>query len=264
MTYDVIMFNGELDLLEIRLQILDKFVDQFIIVEAPSTFSGRLKPLYYQDNAGRYSQWHNKIKYFVIDENYSSAEIAFAENSPNTIGAKHWVHEFLQKESIKKALTHLADDDIVFISDCDEIWNPFQDKPTIIWPKSVYKLHQKMYVYFLNMRTNEDWYGTLVTQYQNIKNTCLNHLRTSGFIKLNEQKDGWHFSSMGGYDEVRRKLMDSYTNESYFTGEIETALSDRWGKMDFMGRDFKFHIEDPGLPINTDKYEKMFNRNPRV
>ena len=67
MICDVFTFNGEYDLLEIRLNILDKYVDQFVIVEAPTTFSGKSKPLYYEQGKDRYKQWHDKIKYFVIN-----------------------------------------------------------------------------------------------------------------------------------------------------------------------------------------------------
>ena len=48
--FDTFLFLNELDLLEIRLNILDSYVDYFIINESPKTFSGKSKPLYYEDN----------------------------------------------------------------------------------------------------------------------------------------------------------------------------------------------------------------------
>ncbi len=247
-TVDVCLFNGEADILDIRLNILKDHVDQFIIVEAPITFSGNLKPYYFASIEHKYA--HLPIKYHRVD--MEDKELwEEAAKSPNTQGADHWKTEFFIKESIKKALNHLEDRDVVFISDCDEIWKPGR----LYKGDGIVKLHQKMFVYYLNMRTSEDWYGTLVTKYANIKHACLNHLRTGEHFKMDD--GGWHFSSMGGIDEVRRKLNDSYTNESYNTGEVQVKLADRFGKSDYIGRDFKFHIEDPQLPINIQKYANL-------
>jgi beta-1,4-mannosyl-glycoprotein beta-1,4-N-acetylglucosaminyltransferase len=51
---DVFPFFNELDILEIRLNILDPYVDCFILSEATKTFSGLDKPLYYQENKDRF------------------------------------------------------------------------------------------------------------------------------------------------------------------------------------------------------------------
>lgn len=272
---DVFTFNGEYDLLEIHLNVLNDVVDQFVIVEAPTTFSGKPKPLYYEQGKDRYKQFHHKIKYFVIDENYSPEEIALAESSPNTQGAAHWKHEFLQKESIKKALTHLNDDDIVFVGDCDEIWNPeFTNFPT---ERKVYGIHQHMYAYHLDKRSNETWFGTKVTRYGNLKDRCLNHLRTEpvsvfpdveGMFPERIHREnifsptGWHFSSMGGVEELKRKLGDSYTEETYYSPEIQANLQVRFDKdIDFLGRGFSFTIDESEWPQylkdNKEKYKHL-------
>ena len=52
--YDVFYFFNELDLLEIRLNILDDFVDEFILIEAAFTFGGEPKGSYYLNNIDRY------------------------------------------------------------------------------------------------------------------------------------------------------------------------------------------------------------------
>jgi len=239
MVIDVFTYNGEADLLEIRLNILDKYVDQFIIVEAPTTFTRRAKPLYYLNQEDRFKKWHHKIKYHIIDENYTEEEIAQAENSPNTIGASHWKREFLQKESIKKALTHLKDDDIVFVGDVDEVW-----EPEALGIQG--KIRLRVYTYYLNNRSSEDFHGTIVYPYKFIKDECLNHLRTTS--PKEDHHYGWHFTSMGGLDEVRRKLNDSYTEESYNTQEVQDKLAERFGKSDYIGRGFTFTVDESDLP----------------
>ena len=258
MIYDIFTLNGEYDLLEIRFNVLSPFVDQFIIVEAPTTFSGKSKPLYWAErDKERFKEWENKVKYHVIDENYTPGEIELAENSPNTIGAAHWKHEFLQKESIKKALTHLEDDDIVFIGDVDEIWHP---KILDNW-FAVSKLKLKVYSYWLNNRSSEEFWGTIIGCYRDVKDECLNHLRQMPHFRT-ETDMGWHFTSMGGVDQMRKKLNDSYTQESYNTPFVQDNLEyNMTNGLDFLGRDFKYEIDESEWPNylknNREKYKHL-------
>lgn len=253
------MFNGEFDLLEIRLNILNDYVDEFIIVEAPTTFSGLPKPLYYEENKLRYAKWAHKIKYFVINENYSKAEIAFAESSPNTQGAAHWKHEFLQKESIHKALLHLGDEDIVFIGDCDEIWDLeyFQDDTKDLI-QDVSKLSLRVYTYWLNNSSSEQFWGTIVGKYKSIKNECLNHLRTNARKVYGYW--GWHFTSLK--DGLKRKLLDSYTEETYNNKWVQEHLDENIAQnKDFLGRNFTYTVDESHWPQylkdNKEKYAHL-------
>lgn len=247
---DVVTFNGEYDLFRLRYEMLKDVVDEFIVVEAPLTFSGKPKPIYSlisdQYFYDRMDTW-NKVKLFVIDEN--DPELwRMARESPNTIGAEHWKREFVQKESIKKALTHLNDEDIVFIGDCDEIWDP-----GIIGIYGKLKLY--VYTYWLNNLSSEIFYGTIVYPYKYIKNECLNHLRT------NSQKDdhynGWHFTSLAG--GLERKLEDSYTSDSYANPEVMEHLDENiQNNKDFLGRDFIYRTDETNWPQylkdNKEKY----------
>lgn len=256
---DTVSFNGEYDLLEIRLNILNDYVDEFVICEAPTTFTGNPKPLYFERDKERFKEFAHKIKYFVIDENYTEREINYAEHSPNTKGASHWKREFLQKESIKKALTHLNDDDRVFIGDCDEIWEPQSGDAGIA------KLKLRVYNYYVNNRSNEEFWGTITGKWRDIKNRCLNHLRTRDSDRKTRDYRGWHLTNMGGLPEVRRKLTDSYTEESYNTEEVQTKLMERHiNNQDYLGRNFTFRIDESELPKyllgNKDKYQHLFKQ----
>lgn len=239
---DVITYNGEADLLEIRLNILDRYVDQFIIVEAPTTFSGNPKPLYFDRDIKRFLKWMPKIKYFVIDENYSDEEIRQAEESPNTQGASHWKREFLQKESIKKALIHLKDYDVCYIGDCDEVWDINHPNYSL---EEVWKFKLKVNTYYLNNRSSEVFYGNIYGKYKNIKDKCLNHLRTNA--RETDDYCGWHFTSLK--DGLRRKLTDSYTTENYATDAVLDNLEDNVeNSRDFLGRNFTYEISEIDLP----------------
>lgn len=208
MVVDLFYFLNELDLLEIRLSILDDYVDKFILIEATETFSGLERELVYEKNKGRFKKWHNKIEYYVVSDYPMDSKLCdMALNSPNTGSGEHyWVREFYIKESAQKAIKGLNDNDIVFISDIDEIWNP---KLTYApQGKEVLKPKQLPYLYYLNQRTDEDWLGwsgTICTRYENIKNGVINHLRTdemTPYVVL--ENGGWHFNAIGGKDEKRK------------------------------------------------------------
>lgn len=250
---DVVMYNGEEEIWDLHYHILKDSVDEFIVVEARTTFSGKPKELYFPKIQAKYE----RVKYFVIDENYSPGEILQAENSPNTQGADHWTNEFLQKESIKKALIHLKDDDVVFVGDCDEIWNPEH----LIFLRNVQKpekLKLQVYTYYLNNLSSEEFWGTIVSRYQWIKDECLNHIRTNAMKTLGEY--GWHFTSLA--KDLPRKLDDSYTKESYNTKEIQENLEKNIKEnKDFLGRDFTYRTTELDWPQclrdNREKYQHL-------
>lgn len=255
MTYDVISYNGEMEILKLRLRMLYDHVDKFVIVEAKTTFSGNKKPLYFSKHENSFEPWWDKIEYFVIDEDYSEEERELARTSPNTVGAKHWQNEFLQKESIKKALWKVQDEDTVYIGDCDEIW----DYRYAV--KGNQKLLLRVYAYYLNNSSSEVFWGTLAGKWGDIKGSVLNHLRSDVSIRAMEY-GGWHFTSMGGFKEVQRKLNDSYTTQSYNTYEVQKNLGARLEKgIDYLGRDFKFKLDERHWPehlkVNRAMYRKL-------
>ena len=245
-TIDVFTFNGEVDILELRLNILNDVVDRFVIVESPTTFTGKYKPLYFEEQKERFIPWLDKIQHYVVKEKDAERKYgALADSSPNVPkdGPKHWRREFIQKEAIKDAISWLDDDDLVFIGDVDEIWEPnaiYADVPGVI------KLGLRVYPYYLNLRSNEQFWGTIVTHYRDIKDGCLNHLRSHEHEKVDIS--GWHFTSQGGIDEVRRKLNDSYTEESYNTQEVQEKLSTRFGNSDYIGRGFSLTVDESDWP----------------
>lgn len=246
---DVTTYNGERDILKLHFEILWPFVDKFIVCEAKTTFSGFKKPLYFSQHEDSFKKYWSKIEYYIIKEDYSLEEIELAETSPNTRGARHWKNEFLQKESIQKALikNNVRDDDIVYIGDADEIWIPYAGKMPA-------KLKLQVYSYYLDNKSSEEFWGTFVGRYKDIKGKCLNHLRSDVSLRTNDIF-GWHFTSMGGLKEVRRKLNDSYTQESYNTYEVQSLLPDRLKQgTDYLGRDFTFES-------NTEDWPEYLKRN---
>jgi len=248
---DVVTFNNEHDLFEIRYNILKDYVDEFIVVEFDKTFSG--KP---RESSFPFKDLP-KVKHFFVTEDVWDKYMDMAYESPNTRGAEHWKTEFSMKESIKDCLTHLKDDDIVFIGDCDEIW-----RMPIIDDNQVLKLKLDVYTYYLNNRSNEEFWGTIVGRYGYIKDKCLNHLRTTDNYKP-LYSTGWHFTSQGGIDALKKKMDDTYTDESYWNDTVKSRIDERFeNNQDFLGRPFTLNIDEVDLPQylkdNKEKYKHLW------
>lgn len=265
---DAFYYNGEVDILQIRLNILSDYVDQFIVLEANQTFSGKSKISYFERDKESWKPWQHKIKYMFLENWDDEVMRKLAKDSPNTNGAFHWQQEFYNKEKLKDALVDLQDEDVVFISDCDEIWDPESliNQPIWgIWDDKIYRINQKVYCYYLNMRSNEEWAGTLLLKYGTLKDKILNHLRGGSGANHPRTGAGWHFTNQGGLEEVRRKLNDSYTIDSYNTPRTQELLKARFGRGDWLDRDFQYHIDDSELPeylkLNREKYDRFIKKS---
>ena len=260
MVYDIITYNGEKEILDIRFNVLYPHVDKFIIIEFDETFSGKKKPKYLlEDWSERWSKFLDKIDYVYIGKNEYGKYEDLAETSPNVPrgGPAHWKQEFCQKESIKDALLGLEDEDLVFIGDCDEIWNPEYLKN----PPYPCKLKLKVYSYFLDNRSTEEFWGPIVAHYKDIKDKCLNHLRSMDTSRTTYDF-GWHFTSMGGYEDVKRKLTDSYTEDSYASPQVMENLEKNINsRADFLGRSFTYKKDKSDWPKylknNRTKYKEL-------
>jgi len=248
MVYDCFTFFNELDLLEIRLNILDPYVDKFVLCESHLTFSGKEKPLYYGENGIRFDKWAHKI---IWVESFSSQK-----------GKDSFDRAFLQKESLKEGLKNAKYDDIIFYGDVDEIW-----KPQEIKDDKVYNLEQLNYCYYLNNRSSEKWVGTIVGKWGTIKTNTLAHWRANHTNEI--PNAGWHFTNMGGLEQIKKKL-DAYDHQEYNNDEVKTLLEDRikYGEdyvgrnVDWLGNPFSYWVSDVDLPKyildNKTKYGHLF------
>ena len=137
MIYDCFTFFNELDLLEIRLNTLNAVVDKFVLVEATLTHQGKPKPLYFDENKAKFESFSDKIIHIIVDK--------YPENTNDDA----WIYERYQRNMIKEGLTNCKPDDVIIVSDIDEIPNPskiteYKNK------KGIKVFKQKMYYYFLN------------------------------------------------------------------------------------------------------------------
>lgn len=242
MIYSVFTYNGERDILRLHMECTP-WVDKYIIVEANQTFSGHPKHLYFFQENRFFKPWWRKIDYFIVNNWNDQALWDMADASPNTAGAHHWKREFYIKESIHKAFKAVGvnDGDMVYLGDVDEIPRKWDGRTPV-------KLKLDVYAYYLNNRSNEQFWGTLVAPYSYLKDKILNHERSRTDIRTGEFH-GWHFTSQGGLKEVERKLHDSYTPESYDTASVQAGLPERHALgIDCFGRNFAFITDESAWP----------------
>lgn len=251
MIYDAILFYNELDLLEIRLNILNDYVDYFVITEATETFMGKTKPLYFKENIERFSKWRHKIIHQVVDDFPNNKLLyQFCYNSPNVGNKEHfWVREMYQKESMIFPLKeNCKDNDIVYVSDLDEIWNP-EIQIKVKWD-TVYRPIQTPYIGYLNNRISKNTgVGTRFGAYKTLKKYGINYFRTEReVVSIPIEKGGWHFTFMGGIEMIKTKLQ-SYSHQEYNNDTIKNNIdSNIQTNVDFLNRGYTVWQDESDLP----------------
>lgn len=253
MIYDICTFNGEREMWEIRYNVLQNFVDEFRVIEFDKTFSGKPKKSVFNQN------WP-KVKHYFVTEDIWSKYWEAAKQSPNTEygkGAEHWIREWCMKEAIRDCLIDLKDDDLCWLGDVDEIIDVNQfgiDLPTF----QKYKL--KVYSYYLNNSSNEEFWGPIFLPYWAVKDGCLNHFRSK--LPKTIKTFGFHFTSIGSSENIKKKLTDSYTKDSYANDWVLDNLEENISNnKDFLGRNFTYKIDEESWPAylkdNKDKYKHL-------
>jgi Glycosyltransferase family 17 len=200
--FDTFTFCDELDLLEARFTELDSAVYRHVLVEAPVTFQGNPKPLYYQENQDRFAPWKDKIIHVVADLDGCRG---------------HWAREDASRAAISQGLGELGDDDILLLGDVDEIPHPdfLQTAPG----RLMFMRHHMLAVNLMDVGW---WAGTAGTlgrspfpSMQYFRNRQAGENRpflasATGFPVIT----GWHFSWLGGPAAMRAKV-HSFSHPEY-------------------------------------------------
>jgi len=188
MIYDCFLFHNELDLLEIRLHTLRDVVDRFVLVEATRTHQGEPKQLSYRDDRGRFCEFGDRIIAVVVDD------LPEGEDPPH--------REHFQRNCIIRGLGQCGPDDLLLISDVDEIPRP-QAIPRAVPAGALYVFEQTLYYYHLRCRGTAKWMGTRLVRRADL--TTPQAVRESGGAVVTN--GGWHFSYFGGVEGIRTKLL---------------------------------------------------------
>lgn len=233
--YDAFTFFNELELLEVRLNELDSVVDRFVICEATKTHQGDPKPLYFQENMHKFEPFLHKITH-IIDEFPDDMETGGGPSFPSGM---NWARERHQREALMRGLEGCKDNDIIIVSDGDEIARAetIKDyKPEM----GLMRLEQQLYYYYLNCYGGE-WRESKILPYGLLKQMgpcnvrySLHTIGTHGEPLWNA---GWHFSFLGGTERVKQKIL-SYSHGEYNRPGILEKVEERIAKgEDVFGRE---------------------------
>jgi len=280
--FDCFPFYDELDLLEMRLNILDDVVDYFVLSESTRTFTGNPKPLYYDENKDRFKKFSHKIRHVIVDD---------AEYNPKVDA---WQRAYDQKNSVFRKIDDCKDNDFVIISDVYEIVNP----EAIVYainnnPNAISIFIQPCFYYYLNCKSTEvfnkakmakfkyirspqqlrdypklsahnssklistlyKWYGSIRKRLCPIIGSCAVH-----------ENGGWHFTYMKSPEDVSKKIT-AFEHTEYdldkFTS-IDSIKSRMTSFVDPYDRDYQLKIIkiDDSFPKyildNQKKYSHIF------
>ena len=219
--FDCFMYFDEDMLLDIRLNILNKYVKKFIIVESSFLHSGKKKKLNF--NINNFKKFKDKIIYVSIDELPSNLK-SYDENDNELLKNKKILdnsvlRENYQRNFLSKSFDNISSEDLILISDLDEIPNleNFSQK------KKISFFEQNVFYYKFNlMQPNFKWIGTRACRkkdlygfqwLRNIKNRSYPFWRIDTFFSKKRymnvgiiKNGGWHFTSIKRPKDIFYKL----------------------------------------------------------
>ncbi len=195
MIYDCFTLFNELDLLEARLNILKNVVDFHVIVEDSWTFARRLKPLHYLEQQARFAEFAHKIIYTTPTQRPTF---------------DRWQNEYNQRNAIVFGLQDAQPDDLILISDVDEI--PHPDSFALAQPICAWDM--VTYYYDLNHRSTVHHLGPVACFYKDLTTPQeIRNQRLNPEIRVIAGKC-WHFSCFGGDEAISTKLAN-FAHEEY-------------------------------------------------
>ena len=231
--FDCFMYFDEEVVLDVRLNTLNKFVDYFVIVESKFTHKGDPRDLKF--NHKKFGKFKNKIIYIVYEQEPKEIEIVNSNDSENEKSRKYIFNAIYrengQRNHIEKGLEHAKKNDIILISDVDEIPNLLNISFDKINEKIIL-FKQDMFYYKFNLYLPDlIWTGTkgcrkkylINPQWlRNVKDRKYPFYRIDTIFSKNKYKSikyindgGWHFTNIKTAKEIEHKLR-SYLHHREF------------------------------------------------
>ena len=254
--YDCFQYFNEDHIVDLRLNILNEYVDYFVISESTKTHQGKDKKINF--DITKFSKFKHKINFIVAD---------FKENInfKNHTGGESPIEQH-QRNSLIEGIKDASPDDLIILSDSDEI--PDLSKLSLIKNnKKFIAFSQKMFMYKLNLQNLKEsgWIGSRITKKKYLRS--MQELRNLKFKlypfwrldKINQQiiEGGWHFSYMQSPKQILNKIKSfshgEYNNKNLNEKKIEEKIIK--GE-DIFGRNSKFRKIDI-----DDSYPKFITQN---
>lgn len=299
--YDCCILYNEIDLLKMRMNILNSYVDYFVICELNCTFRGQEKKYYLKERINEFKNFRHKIIYVNSD------------NIPEWTGEKDWSIEKHQRNCFVKELLKCRDEDLILISDVDEIPNPYiisnlkdywvsiktgyqfnnrirciLGMASILKKKEFFSLLKGKYTaldvldkspivlkltnhyYYMNCRADSFIFGTVICRCKNLFMPQVLRERRYNFPCIDNA--GWHFSYLGGIEQIKLKLssiiddrpeiidqMKRYSSEDDYIISCLSSGKDLFGRNDKTNLFHFIDIDEIGIP-DIDNIQKEYNK----
>ena len=237
---DSFMFFDENMLLDLRLNILNKYVSKFIICEATYNHNGESKKLNF--DIKNFSKFKSKIDYIVLDKQPDNLR-AISKNDNEKVKESKILDNALIRENLQRNFTYsklkdCLDDDLILINDLDEIPNlenfNYQNKITIF--------KQKMLYFKLNLiYPGISWSGSKICKKKNFVNPqWLRNVKTRKYpiwrfdILFSKKKynkvqivenGGWHFTNIKTPKDIHHKMKKFLHHFEYENSGLELKIS---------------------------------------
>ena len=289
------MYFDEDLLLDLRLNSLDKFVKKFVITEATYTHNGSKKKLNFDIN--KFRKFKDKINYIVVDNHPDNILDFIQGESKEKRGEKlilnGMARDYFQRESLRKGLADAEADDLILVSDLDEIPNLSNLNLSKI-NNNIIIFEQKMFYYKLNLFYEDFiWQGTKGTKnknflspqwLRNIKGKKYPFWRLDTFFSKKKysklifvKNGGWHFTCLRSPEELEKKLLNfahhyEFEESGLKIGDIRKFISEKKVMYDhnidqkgykWSGKSILKKIDHSHLPIhigkNLNKYSEWLD-----
>ena len=224
--YDCFMYFDEDLLLDIRLNSLNKFVKKFVISESTYTHSGSKKKLNF--NIDNFKKFKDKITYIVVEDQPKNIMNLTENETEEKRGEKlilnGMARDYYQRENLIKGIKDANNDDLILISDLDEI----PDLNNLNYSKinnQIVIFEQKMFYYKLNLLYEDyNWLGTRGIKKKNLVSPqWLRNVKGRNYPKwrvdvlfskkkysniLFIKNGGWHYTFLKTAEELEKKLLN--------------------------------------------------------
>ena len=216
--YDCTTFYSEHMMMDVRFNILDKYVEKFIVTESLYSHSGKRKKLNFDIN--NYPKYKDKIIYLVIDKEPNDLIETKKDNVSKRLNSIKRIE--LSYNYMKKAINEVAEDDLIILSDNDEIPN-LGSKSFLKSKKKVILFNQLFFYYKFNLFYDLlPWYGSKACKKKSLKSfSWLKNIKTKKYplwridtyfsenkmVDIEIIKDGgWHFTNLKSPKDLFEKF----------------------------------------------------------
>ena len=241
--FDCFMYFDEEQILELRLNVLDEKVDFFVIVESIYNHRGDKRDLLFNKN--KFLKFSKKIIYLVSEEIPKNVELINESDDKKEKDRKYIMNaiyrENAQRNLISKGIKNANKDDLIMISDVDEIPKlESLDLKSIKNEIFIFKQHMFHYKYNLVL-PNFKWTGTKAIKkkklispqwLRNIKDKKYLYYRIDTIFSKKKYTNlkiindgGWHFTNIKTPKMIRHKFK-SYLHHFEFdqTNLVESDI----------------------------------------